>query len=90
MIKVNVRVIPYLFIYFELCFVNNQYPDGMIKLKQGNIIGVRITINSYFISFYQFAIILRWLFLVESLSRNLKASLFLFGDSLCNATNKFT
>lgn len=41
MMKIDVHVISYLFIVSALSFVNNQYMDGMIKLKQGSIIGVR-------------------------------------------------
>lgn len=41
MFQINAHVVPYLFILFELCFVNNQNTDGVIELKQGNIIGVR-------------------------------------------------
>lgn len=40
MIKVIIAV-PYLLIYSKLCFVNTQHSDGTIKLKQGNVIGVR-------------------------------------------------
>lgn len=41
MMKVNALAVPYLLVFFDLCLVNNQHPDGMIKLKQGNLIGVR-------------------------------------------------
>lgn len=87
MIKVNaLHAVPYLLVFFDLCLVNSQHPDGMIKLKQGNIIGVR-NYSSFLIYCVSLIYSVNCAFLVESISRNFWASLCFSGHSICTATN---
>lgn len=54
---IKISAILYLLICFKLCFVNNQHLDGMIKLEQGNVIGVRIIISNIYFYFQYFLLV---------------------------------